>query len=541
MRWALQGLRKLIEQLGPRRLALMGGVAVLLLAGIAWMASRGSSEMGFLYTDLDPSAAQTISEKLKSQGVEFTLSPDGKAILAPVDKLPELRMAMASERLGGKIGYEVLDQEEPFGVSASRAKINETRAIEGELAKSIESLDHVDRARVHLVMPERELFATQNRKASASVTLKTSGRMAPEAVQSVRYLVSSAVPDLLPTSVSIVDQTGALLARAGEEGTSGAGDLDSQQAALEGRLRTQIETMLEPIVGAGHVRAEVSATLERDRTTQEADVFDPDTQVIARQVTVEADEQNDSSVRDAEGVTVGAQLPDATGPIGGTGSGESQRAARRETSEETSFQNSRTHTVSERSPGKLDRLSVAVMVDSGEKGLAPAQVQRLTRLVESAVGFDSARGDNVVVESMRFVAADANEAGATVLPFGLTSDQTVDLLKWLMVAAGLAAGAFFLRERLRPAVDPAEQLLSIEQQLLQQGSPLPALPGQEGYAQLEDGTDMYGSDLAMLDQDIALAQVDGSIRLSALKRVGEAIERSPAEAVSVVRQWMNNA
>jgi flagellar M-ring protein FliF len=539
MRWALQGLQKLLAQLGPRKLALMGAVVAVLLVGIAALSWRGSPQMGFLYTDLDPSAAQTISEKLKAQGVEFTISPDGKAIMAPVDQLPQLRMSLASEKLGGKIGYEVLDQEEAFGVSSSRAKINETRAIEGELSKSIESLDNVERARVHIVMPERELFATQTRKASASVTLKTNGRMAPEAVQSVRYLVSSAVPDLVPTSISIVDQTGALLARAGEEGSAAAGDIDSQQTALEARLRSQVETMLEPIVGAGHVRAEVSATLERDRTTQEADVFDPDTQVIGHQVTVESDEQNDANTAGAEGVTVGAQLPDAAGPIGGMGGGDTQRAARKETSEDTTFQNSRTHTVSERAPGRLDRLSVAVMVDGGEKGLTQPQIQRLTRLVEGAVGFDSARGDNVVVESMRFVGADTQDGSASGLPFGMSGNQLVDFLKWAVVAVGLAVGAWFMRGRFRPALtEEQQQMLALEQQLLG-GAPLPAFPGQEGaLLQLEDGSDPH-SELTMLDQEIALAQVDGNIRLSAIKRVGEAIERSPQEAVSVIRQWMN--
>ena len=146
------------------------------------------------------------------------MSADGTAIMAPQDKLAELRMAMAGEQLGGKIGYEVLDEEQPFGVSSSRAKLNETRAIEGELVKSIQSLDQISAARVHLVMPERAIFASEERPASASVTVKTRGRLPSETVNAIRYLVSSAVPDLSPDSVSIVDQSGALLARAGEAG-----------------------------------------------------------------------------------------------------------------------------------------------------------------------------------------------------------------------------------------------------------------------------------------------------------------------------------
>ena len=148
----MEQLRNLVAQLGPKRLMIMGGVAAVLLLALAAVALRGEdTTMGYLYTDLDPGSAASITEKLKAQNVPFELSADGTAIMAPQDKLAELRMAMAGEQLGGKIGYEVLDEEQPFGVSSSRAKLNETRAIEGELVKSIQSLDQISAARVHLV------------------------------------------------------------------------------------------------------------------------------------------------------------------------------------------------------------------------------------------------------------------------------------------------------------------------------------------------------------------------------------------------------
>ncbi len=535
MRSTLQEMRKFASQLGLRRLLVMGGVGAALLLGLAFLASRGGGDgrMGFLFTDLEPAAAQSIAEKLKGKGVDFTLSPDGSAVLAPVDQLPALRMEMAADRLGGKIGYEILDEEEPFGVSSSRARMNETRAIEGELARSINSLDQVQAARVHIVMPERELFASAPRKASAAVTLKTGSRLPPETVQSIRSLVSSAVPDLLASAVSVVDQRGTLLARGGEEGISASGDIDAQQTATEARMRSQIETMLEPIVGAGRVRAEVAAVLERDRTRQEADTFDPDQQVIGHQVTVESNDQSDASAPGAEGATVSTQLPDANQAIAG-GSNETQRSARAETSEDTTFQNSRTRTVSERAPGKVERLSVAVMVDGGEKGLTPAQIAKFTRLVEGAVGFDAARGDNVVVEGMRFTGPAADDVPSTGI-LGIQPAQILDFLKWAALAAGLAVAAWFLRGRLRPAEPmmpgnhPAELPAPVEQGLLPEG---------DAARQLEAPADARG-ELALLDQDIALAEADGSIRQSALKRIGDAIARSPIESTAIVRQWMN--
>ena len=537
----MNGLRNLIAQLGPRRLMMMGGVALLLLIGIGALALRSpSSEMGFLYTDLDPAAAQAITEKLTAQGVPFQISSDGTSVMAPVAKLAELRMAMASERLGGKIGYDVLDAEEPFGVSSSRAKMNETRAVEGELARSIESLERVSRARVHIVMPERAMFAAEARKATAAVTVKTNGRLTGETVQAIRYLVASSVPELAPESVSIVDQSGALLARAGEGGGAGSSEMEERQTAVEARLRSQIEAMVEPIVGAGKVRAEVSAVLDRDQMREEAETFDPDKQVIAHQVTVESNDQNAEGDAGAQGVTVGTQLPEADGPISGSGQ-ESRRSARNESSEDITFQNSRTQTVSIRTPGKINRLTVAVMVDGGPKGLPQPQIQRLTRLVENAVGFDAERGDSVVVESMPFAAPELPGAADGVLPFGLTMDNLFSLLKVLVIAAVVLIAV----RMLRPKPPIIEQTFEDRRALPAPDSPemldlaTRAADGDEDAMRQLDALRDGDSDAPLLDQEIALAQVDGRIKMSALKRIGDAIASNPAESASVIRQWMN--
>ncbi|HEX7852894.1 MAG TPA: flagellar basal-body MS-ring/collar protein FliF [Sphingobium sp.] len=519
----------------------MGGVALALLAGIAMLAMRGSSsEMGYLYTDLDPSAARSITEKLGAQGVPFRLSSDGSSIMAPVDRLPELRMSLASEKLGGKIGYEVLDAEEPFGLSSSRAKLNEARAIEGELGRSIESLEEVSRARVHIVMPDHAMFAANPRKATAAVTVKTRGRLTGENVQAIRYLVASSVPELSPENISIVDQSGALLARAGEGGTGGSSDADERQVAVEARLRSQIETMLEPVVGAGHVRAEVTAMLNRDQVRKESETFDPDAQVIAHQVTVEAASQNDETNAQAEGVTVGQQLPEATTPIAGGGQ-DARRARRNENSEDTTFQNSRTQTVSVSDPGTIERLTVAVMVDGGEKGLNAAQIQRISRLVENAVGYDVSRGDSVIVENMAFVAPAEAGGLAGGLPFGITTDHIIGLVELLLAAGAVLIGIRMLKPRLAAAAgsDDPVTLLEAEKPDMAKLAMLAAEGDEDAIRQLEELRAAEGRDVPLLDQEIALAQVDGRIKLSALRRIGEAITANPTESAALIRQWMN--
>ena len=530
----LEALRNFAGQLGPRRVLLMGGVAFALLATLAAvaMSSGSSDEMGYLYTDLDPTSAQTITEKLRAQNVPFSLSGDGTAILAPEDRLPELRMSMAGEQLGGAIGYEVLDTQQAFGVSSSREKLNETRAIEGELGRSIATLQSIVNARVHIVMPERALFAPEARKASASVTVKTRGKLSSGNVEAIRYLVAAAVPELAPEAISIVDQTGALLARAGEAGEAGASQADERQIATEARIRSQIEALVEPIVGVGKVRAEVSAEIDRDHTREEAEVFDPDTQVIARQISVESGDQNRENAGADQGVTVGAQLPEGNDIMGG--GGETRESARNETSEDVTFQNSSRRTLTTRSPGKVSRLTVAVMVDGGEQGLPDEQVQRLTRLVENAVGFNAERGDSVIVESMAFAQpdeiAEIEEGLLSSLPLG----SIFDLVKLLVIAG---VGLLVMR-MLRPKSDPAAAALPAPDQQAIELTP----EGREGNAPGTDQLENNGSpalDGPKLDDEIELAQVEGNIKASALKKIGEAVSGSPNESAAVVRQWLS--
>lgn len=539
----MKALRNFIEQIGPRRALLMGGVAAALLLSIGWLATRSpTTEMGFLYTDLDPSGAKAVTDKLSAQGVPFQVSPDGTSVMAPAARLAELRMSMAGEQLGGKVGYEVLDAEQPFGISSSRAKLNETRAIEGELAKSIESLERVSRARVHLVMPERAMFETERRKASASVSVTTTGRLEPESVQAIRHLVASAVPGLAPESVAVVDQSGALLARAGEGGEAGSSEIDARQAAVETKLRSEVESLVSAIVGTGKVRASVSAVLERDQVREQAETFDPDTQVVARQVTVESADRNDENGAGAQGVTVATQLPENEGPIVGNG-GEMRRSSRDETSEDITYQNSRTEKLSVRSPGRVARLTVAVMIDGGPKRLQPAEIQRIQRLVENAVGYDGERGDSVVVENMSFLEPEVEEASLIEsLPFGLTIDHILDLLKYLLIGGAILFAIRMLRPKASPeaaagadpAADPMDLVDPAEAAALAQR----AADGDE--EALREIHQLRNPDGSFLDEEIALAEIDGRIKVSALRRIGDVIAAGPAESASVIRQWMHS-
>lgn len=535
-----QQLKTFASELGARRLALMGGVAVALLAVLATVSlGNRDGDMGFLYTDLDPAAAQAITQQLQSQNIPFRLSADGTSILAPQDRLADARMSLATQGLGGPIGYEVLDGEQPFGLSSERARMNETRAIEGELARSIQTLSSVSAARVHLVIPERTVFGADGRKASAAVTLKTRGKLPGETVQAVRHLVASAVPDLTPEAVSVVDQSGRLLARAGD-GEGASGTLDERQATIEARLRDQVEALLQPIVGHGKVRAQVAVAMDRSQTSEQSRTFDPDKQVIARQITVESGDNADENSAAPRGATVGAQLPETQAAAPATG--PSRRTASNESSEEITYENSATQRTIQRGPGAISRVTVAVTIDAKPKPPSQAELQRLTRLVENAVGFDAERGDSVAVEAIAFAGDEAMADAESSLTALVTPDHLLTILKLLIISGVGLVAIRMLRPRpgeapMGPAagdapiaIPPAPEMMALAARAAD-GDP-------EALQRLEAMG--AGGAIPMLDQEIALAQVDGRVKLSALKRIGDTVSQSPAESASVIRQWITS-
>lgn len=549
----MEQLRKFLGQIGTQRLLLMVAVAAVLVVALGFLALRGAGgPMSYLYTDLDPSGARTITEKLKQDGVPYTLSADGTSVMVPADRVADLRMALAGEQLGGSLGYEILDREDAFGTSAAKAKMNRTRAIEGELARSIESIDAVRKARVHIVIPERALFAEERQQASASVTLRTGGRLASGQIDAIRYLVSAAVPGLAPERISVVDQTGALLARAGDGTGAGSGVLAERQAGIESRLGEEIETMLGAIVGPGHVRAKVAADLDLDQTRQESEVFDPDAQVIARTTTVERENQDSEANAEGGFVSVANALPENSPAEQGRDTRTSRGA---ETSEETLYANSSTRTTVIRAGGQLRRLSVSVMVDGsyaegpgGTPQYRPrtqAELERFTRLVENAIGFDEARGDSVIVENLRFAAPESDEAVALGVPLGIGKDELLPLARTAILGLlGIAALVMILRAIGKKApqipglpTPTTRPLASGEAARMAALVERAAAGDEDAMIELRALRERQGY-LPAIEHEIDIAQVEGRLKASALRKVGEVVHARPNEATAIVRQWM---
>jgi flagellar M-ring protein FliF len=247
--------------------------------------------MALLYGDLDLKESGQVVEALGRQHIAYRIAGQGGQILVPSDQVARARMLLARDGLpsGGSIGYEIFDRGDGLAATQFQQTINETRALEGELARTIRAMDGIRAVRVHLVLPRREPFARERQDAQASVMLTMAGaaRLDREGVQSILTLVAAAVPGLKPRNISLVDSHGTLLARAGQPvgAAGGAQDADEIRRGTELRLSRAVEEMLERTLGPGHVRAEAAVEMDFDRVNETQEKYDPDGQVVRSQQT----------------------------------------------------------------------------------------------------------------------------------------------------------------------------------------------------------------------------------------------------------------
>jgi flagellar M-ring protein FliF len=549
-----------LKNLGPARLAIMAGVGAGLLAFFIYMTSQlTSEEMGLLYSDLSSESSGQIAAELEGRGVPFEVSPDGSRITVPKDQVGRLRVAMAEQGLpdGGSVGYEIFDQTSSLGTTNFVQNINHVRALEGELARTIRAIEGVDQARVHLVMPRRELFSRERQEPSASIVLLMAGsqRLGKQETLGVQHLVASAVPNLKPSLVSIVDQQGTLLARGGDENDllGGAGNAQEMQADYEQRVARSLETLLERSLGPGNVRVEVAADMNFDRVTENQELYDPDSQ-IARSTQVLEESERDVESRGDEAVTVGNNLPDA----GAEGEGNRQQLSESNRLEETTnYEISKTVTTHVREGGKINRLSVGVLVDGryvtdadGNRvyeARGEEELQQIAALARSAVGFDEERGDAVEVINMRFADPTADMQAAQTASFlGMPQSQLMRIAELLVL--GIVAVLVLLlvvrplvaRLLEQPMAQPAAAGAEGAGNLLSDYSEEhPALAGPSGGAdpaQLEGPG--YGADDEGGDQMIDLNRVEGRVKASSIRKIGEIVDKHPEEAVSIIRTWL---
>jgi flagellar M-ring protein FliF len=534
----LAALPPALRQLGPLRLAAMGGVGLGTLALIGFLALRSAEPpMALLYGDLDPRDAAQVVGALERQRIPHRIGRGGTEILAAEAEIPRLRLMLARDGIpaGGSVGYEIFDRQGGLTATPFQQDLNRLRALEGEIARSIRSIGGVNAARVHLVLPRREPFSRERGEAQASVVLQMRGaqRLDREGVQAVLHLVAAAVPGLRPSAVSVVDGRGELLARGGQALVGAAGGLtqEEQRRAMELRVSRGIEEMLERFLGPGKVRAEATVELDHERVQVTEERFDPDNQVPrSTQSSTESSRNGES-----QPVSVANQLPGA--PAQGGGGQQSQESKQEET---TNFEIGRTTRSTLREHPVLRRQSVAVLVDGiwepGENGGTPRyrernaeELQRIASLVRGAVGFDERRGDRIEVVSARFVEPPAAAEGeAPGLIAGLLTPALVARLTESALVALVALIALLVIGR--PIVGRVAATLAPRGAVAAEAGAEPALPG----AAPLPGLAAPQTDEALVD----MAMVDGRLRAAALQQVATLVEEHPDETLSMVRRWL---
>ncbi len=550
-----------LSKLSPGQIIGLGMTLVGMLGFFAYLTFRITEpDYQLLYGGLDLEDSAAIVDRLESLGVPYQVHASGEAVLVPSDDIARLRMSMAEEGLprGGSVGNEIFDQTGALGTTTFLANINQRRALEGELSRTIAALKDVKAARVHLVLPKRELFRREQVEPSASVTLRMYGgrRLDKRQVAAVQHLVAASVPGLQPDRITLVDDRGTLLVRGGEIaiGEGLASRAEDYRVAYEARLKRVIEQLLERSLGAGRVHAEVNADMDFDQVTMTEETFDPDGQVVRSTQSIE--EESELSERDRDGnVTVGNNLPNTN--VGDQDAERTNNENSVRTEETVNYEISRTVRNHTQVGGRVKRLSVAVLVggrespaNEGEQPvytpLSQEELDEIAGLVRSAIGFDAERGDSVDVKNMPFVQPELEEIESSI--FDLTKSDIFRLIE-LGVLALLAVLAIFLVVRptlakLMPepvTLDPSMQASAAEgggsnlpAVLDENGQPIPGTTA-EGGASAEGTEDLpEGADQ---DKD-GMLDFDDKITSGLVQQIQNVIEARPDDAVSVVRLWL---
>ena len=534
----MNGVVQLLTRFGAARLGAMGAVTLALVGFFAFVILRMSQPaMGVLFTDMSSSDAASVVRELDARGVRYDLKEDGQTILAPRPELSRLRMELAGKGLpsSGGVGYEIFDKGDAFSSTSFVQNINQLRALEGELGRSIRTIGRVQSARVHLAIPERRLFERDREPPRASIVLKLRGDLGAEQVQAIRHLAASAVEGLTPERVSIVDERGRLLADGTGSAAGVAGSMaDEKRVGLERRLRGQAEEIMTGIVGPGRARVQVAAELDLARVESRSENFDPESRVV-RSTQTRGENQSTSS---SEGqVSVGNELPGARDQAA-AGAAAAPKDASAKNEETVNYEISRTTRTEVQEAGRIRRLSVAVLVDGARtrkdgkdsyQPRSPEDLARIAALVRSAVGFDKARGDQVEVVNMPFAdAAPEAEVAEVSLLDSLLHPGKDDVLRAAEIGIVTLLTLIVLMVVVRPMVRRvlAPDLLAPAPALALAGGAAVAgtiAPPAEGPAEVNLPPGLKTAGL------VAAAQI---------KNVGDIAKSNPRETAAVLKNWM---
>ena len=546
-----------MKNLGGKRLFILGGVFVSLMAALFFaMSTALAPTYTALYSELSPTSASRIVSSLEQAGFKVDISTDGSVVSVPREDVPRARMVLADIGLpaDGMPGWELFDGS-GMGMNTFLQKVNRLRALEGELARSIQTMDGIEAARVHLVLPEREAFSRSRPEPTASVIIRSrrGDAFSRRQGQAIRALIASAVPELSPQKVTVLSATGETLVSEETGGTPEIG-LQSRKSEIEDRMARKIEGILNARVGLGNARVEVNVDLSSIRQVTRTESFDPNGQVVR------STESREQSSRDqqasASEVGVGTNLPS---PFDGGSETDGGRVNETRSVDEIvnyEIANTRVETVSE--PGQIERLSVAALVDGlyqtdadGNVTYTPrdeAELTRLAELIRAAIGFDAERGDAVSVDSLQFVEIVQDIDGPVESSMlGVLMESVPSILRGIfalaLVGAVLALG-------LRPTLRMLLEAPASNAALLPDGEAgSPSIGNAESMQQIAAGPNGASQSAGQIlppgavqdTETLKIAAVQGGVSRSKIESVGALVTARPDAATEAVRGWLANS
>jgi len=533
------------------------GLVIVLTWGMVYFVNK--VEYQVLYSDVDPAEAQSIVTKLQGMQVPYELSQDGRTIRVSSDKLSEVRIQLASEGLpeSGRVGFEIFDRTN-FGVTNFQEQVNYQRALEGELSRSILTLNEVAAARVHLVMAKESLYERSDDQTKASVILKLkNGRTLPDSsVQGIVNLVASAVKGLSPEKVAVIDYRGKMLSRTDAENSLTGQQLETRQKT-ESEMAAKIVQILEPGVGAGKVKPQVSVTMNFQQVEETQENYDPKGAVV-----VSSQKQTDTTgaylpvggivgVRPPQvAAATASPAPPPPTPTPGTQTGKESELINYEVSKSVR------HIVNP--VGKVDRMSVAVVVDNQTESTTgadgkiavkstprtPEEIKKYHDLVAAAIGFNPDRGDVLIVENMTF----GNDSGAeTVAEPSFLERQGPSLmtgLRYLIIPVAFFLIYFMFIRPVQKSVMAGWIPVTADGQstrgLLRGGVQTPLTVKQlEARLASAGGASSNDSFDNNMEQEL-LPLPQGNSRIEQIrKRVVEQTKQDPENVARLVRVWLN--
>ncbi|MUG90719.1 flagellar M-ring protein FliF [Bombella sp. ESL0385] len=525
-----------LKSLGRVRLIALGVVGVMLLLSLGVIAFHNrTSSMSLLYGDLELNEAAEMVDDLAKAHIPTNTGPDGRTLYVPTNKVAEARLLLAKAGLpgGGIVGYELFDKSGTLTSTQFEQGIDETRALEGELERSIRLIHGVRNVRVHLVLPHRDLFSTETNPSQASVILDVgrTGAVSEDAISAIQNLVSAAVPGLKAHGISIVDTRGDVLARPGDPDSLAGQEssLEKQRHAEEQRLAQAVEDILTPTLGMGHVRARAAVTMNTDLIHETDESYDPNEQVLRSQSTSTDKSANTEA---NQNTSVGNNLPNANaGQNNRTGSSEER------TDETNNYEiGKRTRVINQTRP-RVSRISLAVLVDgtvtadkNGKpswKPLDEAEVKRLTQLVQTTIGYDKTRGDEVNVVSMPFRVDGGTDLPHEETPF-FTREMIIYLAEWIVPILLLLGAVAMLFGPILRRVRKGSEAAAVQNAAAMDATAAPGTA--EGEAKPDDAVGR--------GDRISVEGVEGKMRREALARVVQRVETNPDDAVAVIRNWL---